>query len=182
MLVERSPHLMKIYGRLRIEDPPAVLDQVMWSFILAFLLFLLLRFIAQLTITRVLLCTFAGGLALGILPIFYLVFPSSAMGPSRVMPHTAPLLAETVCVLICGLLFYLKRLPISWAGCLAFVLLHFGLWGWMTSSYVSLQRYRHGLWNLGTWVSIAFYFGFPLIGFLSSVTWGLYVRKAWQMK
>jgi hypothetical protein len=177
-LVERSPRLMRLYGSFRLSEPPTVLDQVMWSLVLGVLIFLVLRVIAHLDVTRFVLCTFAGGFALVAFPAFYLFFPAHALGPFETLRHPIALLVELVVVVVFGSLFYLKRFPIPFAASIVLLLLHFGLWACVTSSYVNVHSEisRYGLWNPGTWISTVFYCGFPVIGFLSTVAWGLYIR------
>ncbi len=179
LAVERSPYLLKLYGRLRLGEPPTILDQVIWSFLLAVLVFLLLRSAARLNVARLLLRTLAGVFALTAFPSFYLAFPSNAMGPFQSAPHALLLVIETFCALLCGILFYLELVTVPPIVYVGLALLHFSFWSWLTPNHVSLrgQICRYGMLTLGTWVSIAFYFGFPVIGFFSTIAWGLFVRK-----
>ncbi|MGB2635931.1 MAG: hypothetical protein WAM58_18525 [Candidatus Acidiferrum sp.] len=100
--------------------------------------------------------------------------------------HVA-LCLEVAFALICGAIFYLQKpwLP-TWL-ILVIFFVHFGAWGWVTSSYVNAPLlistfrgspyYHSWAWTVGlTLLSILFNFGFPIIGLLASMLWVGYIK------
>jgi hypothetical protein len=87
---------------------------------------------------------------------------------------------ETLAVLLCGGLYHLRKWPVSEGLSLVLLFLHFGLWAWVSGCWVSpMQEVRiYGIGGLGICISRAFYFGFPVLGFLSTLGWALHERSA----
>jgi hypothetical protein len=98
----------------------------------------------------------------------------------RIEEYTPMLVFEMLLVLLCGGLYHLRKWPIPESVSLILLLLHFGLWAWVSGCWVSpIQEVRvYGIGGLGIWISTAFYFGFPVLGFLSTLSWAINERSA----
>ncbi len=166
-----------------------ILEQLVWSFVLATIGFFLLRLLSRFAVTNVALRTIAGAVAIAAFPIaslfFGLTYPSYPTCCAEA--HKTGLALEVIVVLICGILFYLGKRLISGPLMIIALVFHFTLWAWVTSSYFNFlqfsdlrsSEYYHpwartlGVLTLGT----VFHFGFPAFGLLASLTWVLYVRR-----
>lgn len=165
-----------------------ILEQLVWSFGAALIVFVLLRFLSPFAIGNIILRTMAGGLAIAAFPIaalfFGLTYPECCAGP-----RTFALALELVLVMSCGILFYLKKLFISEPMFILVLALHFISWAWVTSSYVNIPALMTGLRSseyYHPWtrtlscatLAMAFNFGFPVIGFVASAMWVRYIRRS----
>jgi hypothetical protein len=175
--VEFSPFLRRLYGYLRIDEPGPVLEQVIWSLLLGSSIFILLRLIARFSFTSLFLRSVGGGVALTGFPVFYLTLNITSfygLGGGTRWPWNW---LEILIVLICGTLFYFRKLPFAnWFSVLLLVL-HFAFWAKASGNYITATFLKtHRFWSSAFWIVALFYCGFPLIVFLSSLVWGSYVR------
>jgi hypothetical protein len=183
-LEQLSHYLINLYWHSQITEPQIVLEQVAWSLVLATLIFLAFRIGAQVSQSTVLLHTLGGAFALIGFPLFGLRFPDlffqSLANQGRFTVQTLWLVLEVLFILNCGLLYYMQRWSIPTALSILFLALHFGLWGWATGNYVGLriEIQHYGFGSFAFFVSTMFYFGFPVLGFLSSLGWAFYVRES----
>jgi hypothetical protein len=178
------PYVERLYQYSHIFEPITILEQVVWSFLLALYVFLLLRLLAWFSPTRAFLHTLAGTFAIAGFPLFASCFPydflQSDVLRSRFAIGFYWLFLELAFVLVCGFLYYSRKWPIPAPLSILLLLLHFGLWAWVTASYVSLfceTRY-YGFGSFAFYISTFFYFGFPVLGFLSSLAWGVYIKSS----
>ena len=161
-------------------ESETVFEQVIWSVALAATLFLFLRLLAKFHTPGSCFRAIAGATSIAGFPFLALGFPILFSDPLRIKSCALWLLLETVGVLVCGALYFMGRWPLRTAPSMGLLVLHFSLWAWMTGSWADplLEIHTYGLKSFGIWVSAMFYFGFPVIGFLSSIAWGLYVRSS----
>lgn len=183
-------HYVSVFiRRIPIGPPegPTVLEQFVWSFALAAIVFFLLRALAGFEITTVVLRTLAGALAISLFPMVALYSPFAFFGPN---PPTGAyrigLTFEIAVALVGGILYYLRKKWFSYPLFVSVMIAHFLVWAWLTSSYVNVFAivrlvrdvpYVHP-WSLDMWSSIIFDVGSPVIGFLASLTWACYVRHS----
>jgi hypothetical protein len=164
-----------------------ILDQLIWSLVISVFGFCLLRALSGFPLTNLALRTVAGGLAIVVFPVAMRSFSLDRASDVHPIEGSAVvLMLEIVVVLICGVLFLRKNRLVSGPRLIALLLCHFVLWAWMTSSYINVfsfvsdmraSAYYHP-WGrtLGSLaVALAFRFGFPVLGFLASLSWVLYV-------
>jgi hypothetical protein len=167
----------------------AILEQLLWSFSVALIVFFLLRLLSRFAITNFALLTIiAGAVSIAALPIatlfFGLVRPDCCVGATKFA-----LALELLLVVSCSILFYLRKLFISEPLMILVLALHFISWAWATSSYVNIpalitvlrtsEYYHPWIRTLGcVTLAMAFNFGFPVIGFVASVMWIRYIRRS----
>jgi len=181
---------------LWMPESPWVLHQVVLSFIFCIPVLLGFLFLARLSAANVLLRAFAGAFAIAAYPLFALSFPEFFACRSGIKGNETLLSIETVLVLVWGVLYYLRKCSLSWAVAVPLLLSHFSLWAWKAGDYTSILRiidaYPHGFihnphyWSgwlvilegFGISVSMLFYYGFPVIGFLSALSSGWYLKLA----
>jgi len=176
-----SSWVQEFYLRSGLQGPVAVLVQVLWSIILAILIFVLVHLLSRLRMTRILLSTLGGFIALAGFPLIALCFPTTffqTLAFERRFPLQTPwLLIELTLVTAGGILFYLRKPRVIPAIGIFILILHFGFWSWLTGTHpnpLALAQ-NYGFIRLSFWISLVFYWGFPVIGLLSSLAWGLYV-------
>jgi hypothetical protein len=167
-----------------------IMDQLIWSFAMASVVFFLLRFFSLFSGGDFAMRTIAGAAAIAAYPIatlFYgLAYPDCCNEAARIVFSL-----EVIIVLICGILFYLRKGRISGPLMIVALALHFTLWAWITSSYFNIPEfvsatrtaYYHPSWrrtlaSLG--LEMVFTFGFPAFGFLASFTWVRYLSGSTQ--
>jgi hypothetical protein len=173
------PIVRYLYTHIRFVEPQTVIEQVCWSLVVGVSIFLLLRLLSQFWLIGALMRTVAGAVALAGFPIFAVAFPFAFFNALRIEAYGPLVLVETLVVLVCGILYYLRKWPFPAGLGVALLFLHFGLLAWVSGCWVSpLQEVRvYGIGSVGIWISTAFYFGFPLLGFFSSLTGAHYVRS-----
>jgi len=174
------------HATISLGEGKTVLEQIVWSFLLAAIGFLLLRLLGRFAVTNVALRTVAGGVAIVAFPVVALKFPfgfiltNDLSGAVEIV-----LILEVVVVLACGFLYFVRNRLISALLMSLLLFLHFALWAYLTESYVNVPELFRLVrdvpnlhpWSLGLWLSIVFRAGFPLIGLLASVIWVGYVRR-----
>lgn len=172
-----------LYTRIRLIEPQTVVEQVCWSIIVGSSIFLLLWLLTQFAITQRLIRTLGGAVCIAGFPLLVVTYPFDFFHLS-IQPYAPMLVFETVVVVLCGLLYSLRKWPVPNAVSLLLLFLHFVLWAWFSGCWVNptweLRNYAvyGGIWGLGIWISTAFYLGFPVLGFLSTMSWALYDRSA----
>jgi hypothetical protein len=173
------PIVRYLYTHTRFVEPQTVIEEVCWSLVVGVSIFLLLRLLSQFWLIGALMRTVAGAVALAGFPIFAAAFPFAFFYPLRIEAYAPLFLVETLVVLVCGILYYLRKWPLPAGLGVALLFLHFGLLAWVSGCWVSpLQEVRvYGIGSVGIWISTAFYLGFPLLGFFSSLTCAHYVRS-----
>jgi hypothetical protein len=167
-----------------------ILEQMVWSFVLAAIGFFLLRLLSRFAVTNIALRTIVGAIAIAAFPIaslfFGLTYPSYPTCCAEA--HKTGFALEVIVVLICAILFYLGKRMISGPLMIIALVFHFTMWAWVTSSYFNFlqvsalrsSEYYHpwartlGVLTLGT----IFHFGLPAFGLLASLTWVRYVRRS----
>jgi hypothetical protein len=92
--------------------------------------------------------------------------------------HCLELTLETMIVLTCGVLYYLRRWPVPPAVSFVILLGHFILWAWVTGKHANplalagtiLPEYRMSTLGVAfrVCVMMIFFNGFPALGFLSA--------------
>jgi len=179
-----------VRGAYQLSSPiggHTILEQLVWSFALATIAFLLLRLLSPSALTNFALRTIAGAAAIAAFPIatlfFGLTYPTRCAGTLKI-----ELAVELIVALICGTFFYLRKGLISGPLMIVILILHFAMWAWVTSSYFNFlefgdlrnSEYYHpwartlGVLTLGA----VFHFGLPVLGLLASVVWSRYVRRS----
>ena len=169
-----------LYTHIRLIEPDIVLEQICWSLIVGACLFLLLCLLSQSQAIQALMRALGGAVSIAGFPVFVVTFPVLFFYTSRIEAYAPTLVLETLAVLLCGGLYYVRKWPVPTALSLVLLLLHFSLWAWVSGCWVSpTQEVRvYGLRSLGIWISTAFYLGFPVLGFLSTLSWALNNRSA----
>ena len=169
-----------IFGRgIWMPNGAYVLRQVVYSFVFSGPVFLSLLLLARVSSISSHLRAMAGPVAITGFPLYYL-FVRYRFNPAFILypGHCLELTLETLVVLTCGVLYYLRRWPIPSAVSLVILLGHFILWAWVTGNHANPFVLRHTIlpeYRMST-LGVAFrvcvmmiYFnGFPAIGFLSA--------------
>lgn len=161
-------------------EPVIVLEQVVWSAVLGSVLFLVVHLYAMFRPRR---RSFVGALT-GVASIcgfsfFALLFPMSFFYPFRVESWTFWLALEIAALLICGTLYWIGKWPCSTGPTVGLLVLHFGLWAWVTGTWSNPIREGQSstMKVAGILISTLFFFGCPVLSFLSTVTWGLSLQS-----
>lgn len=176
-------YIQELSWRLQMGEPTTVLEQVIWSVALGALVFIVFSLLTR-VLHKSFPYVFAGAFAIGAFPVLALCVPSDFFHPTRIKSNASWLIVETAAMVICGLLYYLRKMPLQPAFGPFLLLLHFGLWSWATGSYVNPFREikAYALWSLAIWISVAFYIGFPVLGFLTSLVSGFYPGQRWDRR
>lgn len=123
-----SPLVQYLYWHTRHVEPETVLVQVLWSFALGAVVFLLLRLLARVSLTEVFLRTVTGLFALTGFPLFALTLPMFFFVPARIGSLVPWLSLEVVAASICGVLYYSQKWSPSAPLGVILLAMHFGLW------------------------------------------------------
>jgi hypothetical protein len=169
-----------LYTHIRFIEPETVPEQVCWSVIVGVSIFLLLWLLAQFSMTETLMRTLGGAVSFAGFPLLVVTFPFAFFSPLRIEAYSPVFVFETLVVLLCGALYHLRKWPVPEGLSLVLLLLHFGLWAWVSGCWVNpvWEVRDYGIGGLGIWISTAFYLGFPVFGFLSTLSWALNERSA----
>jgi hypothetical protein len=169
-----------LHTHIRLIEPPTVMEQVCWSVIVGASIFLLLWLLSHFRITQVLIRTLGGAVSIAGFPLYVVTFPFLFSHLSTVEAYAPIFLFETLVALLCGALYYLRKWPLPEVVSLGLPFLHFVLWAWLSGCWVNpmWEVRNYGIGGLGIWISTAFYLGFPVLGFLSTLSWALYDRSA----
>ncbi len=175
--IQAPLYLEGLSRRLRISEPPTVLEQLVWSLGLSVVVLALLLLPKLFLPLRNPVYFAVGVFAVAGFPLLALCFPDDLFYPTRIRSYSLLLFVETAAVLILGLLYYFRKWSVPWAPSTALLISHFGIWSWVTGSWVSpLQEIGvYGLLSSGIWISMAFHWGLPLLGFFSSFAAGRYI-------
>jgi len=179
----RITHKILVHRPLvRTLEPPTILDQTEWSLFLAAIIFVAVLLLDRFSLVRLSLRTLAGICALAGFPFLALHTPSyffqTLAYEDRFAIGRGWAFCEVAIVLICALLYYVRRWPVPNAVGVLLLILHFGFWSWLTGTHRNpiLEARAYGSLTLGFWFSAVFFWGFPVLGFLASLVWGLYVK------
>lgn len=165
-----------------------VLEQLVWSFALATVFFLLIQLMSRFAVVDAALRSIAGAVAIVGFPLAGTFVPFGFISAfSRIEAYHRGLFLEVILVVICAGLYYWRKTPLSVPLVIVVFLFHFGLWAWVTSSYINVPEFISNLrasayyhpWGrtLGSLgLAMIFNFGFPAFGLLASLTWVWYVR------
>lgn len=169
-----------LYTHIRFIEPQTVVEQVCWSVIVGVSIFLLLWLFSQLWTTEALVRILGGAVSIAGFPLLVVTVPLLFFHPLTIETYAPIFIFETLVVLLCGGLYHFRKWPVPESLSLVLLFLHFGLWAWVSGCWVSpMQEVRvYGIGSLGFWISIAFYLGFPVLGFLSTLGWALNERSA----
>ena len=185
-----TSRLLEFLSReIRMSAPPIALFTVVCAYVLSLPIFLILLLMARALLTRTGSGALAGAFAIVGYPFFALTLTGYLYDePKNIHAHEFGLLLETVAVLAGGVLYYLRRWPLSTSLSLLLLLVHFGLWAWVTNSYANphtilILSYPYS-WKvvpgIRIWLAISLsmmlHCGFPVIGFLSALSSGLDIR------
>lgn len=160
-------------------ESPYVLHQVILSFGLCVPLFFVLLLLARTSRTREFLCLFAGAFAIAAYPIFALCFRGHVTDPLSIRENGAGLLLETALLLTLGALYYFRKAPLWWTVGVPLLAGHFSLWAWKAGDYNFYAWDVPSIYHpriIVILIATLFFFGFPVIGFLSALSSGLYFR------
>lgn len=154
-------------------EPVVVIEQVVWSGVVGTGLFLLLSVYRRFRPLGSYARAITGVVSIVGFPLFALLFPRYF--PFGSESRSFLLLLETVGVLICSVLYWFEKWPCGISPTVVLLFLHFSLWAWVTGMWPSpLQEMRSPSTKIsGVLISTLFFCGFPLLSFLSAVTWGL---------
>jgi hypothetical protein len=168
-----------LYTHIRFIEPQTVVEQVCWSVIVGVSIFILLWLLSKFWTTESLMRALGGAVSIAGFPLLVVAFPF-AFFHLCIQAYAPIFVCETLAVLLCGGLYYLRKWPVPEGLSLVLLFSHFGLWAWVSGCWVSpMQEVRvYGIGGLGIWISTAFYLGFPVLGFLSTLSWALYDRSA----
>jgi hypothetical protein len=178
-------------GTYQIASPVGghtVPEQLVWSLAGSLVVFCLLRSLSRFALLQAPICALAGLTGITLFPIvmkpsLFVFEPTYRFQFLNIM-----FLSEVGVVLVCALLFGPRKRFIAFPVFVTALIAHFTLWAWLTSSYINIPLLLSSLRNsayyqpwprtLGTLsLAILFNFGFPVIGFLASLTWALYIKK-----
>jgi hypothetical protein len=168
-----------LYTHMRFIEPQTVVEQVCWSIIVGVSIFILLWLLSKFWTTEALMRTLGGAVSIAGFPLLVVTFPFAFFHLS-IEAYAPIFVCETLVVLLCGGLYHLRKWPVPEGLSLALLFLHFGLWAWASGCWVNpMWEVRdYGIGGLGIWISTAFYLGFPVLGFLSTLSWALNERSA----
>jgi len=126
--------------------------------LLAVIVFVCLHLLGQIAFIRVFLRSVAGFIGVAGFPLFWLHLGNL----TRLSDAAARwLLVETIVIAICVVLYLCRKWPTNPTFSVLIVVLHFGLWGWITWDAISI-----GFWSI-----------YLLLGICTSLVWGLYIRQ-----
>lgn len=164
-------------------EPRTVLGQIVGSFVLGLLGLILMRILGRFPIYTAFLRAVPGVVAIVGFPLFALHFRYFYFGGPIQSPRFGDLDLcciglEILLALFCGAMHYLGKSKIASPLGVLLLALHFALWAWLTQSYMPWRGggdfiHDFGLSSLIAWSF--FDFGFPVIGFMAVLTWGIYV-------
>lgn len=165
-------------------EPISAEEQIVWSLTLAMIFFVALQIVARRPSHRRALLLISGLVSLVGFPGLALYEPGFFNQPPE-WHYRIPsiwLSIEAAAALILGALAAERQRRLRMPLMTILLLAHFSFWAWLTGSYVSFEMERYyfsrGVFDLRAWVPNIFFFGFPVIGFVSSLSWALNVRRA----
>jgi len=152
-----TQYLYPLLPRFRHLSRPGILvhTAILW-FLLVIIIFVSLQALGLVSAIRKFLLYGAGVVVIAGYPLIWLRL-GNLTGWSPVVRGW--LLLEAAVLVLCVLLYILKLWPSNPALSIAVLLLHFGLWGWIT-----LEKFSNGFWWL-----------YLLLGIVSIVSWGIAV-------
>jgi hypothetical protein len=164
-------------------EPRTVLGQIVGSFVLGLLGLILMRMLGRFPIYIAFLRAVPGVVAIVGFPLFALNFRDAYfIGPIHFYRFgdlgQYCIGLEILLALVCGAVHYLGKWKIPSPLGVLLLALHFALWAWLTESYMMWRGGGAFIHDFGFLSLIAWSFfdcGFPVIGFMAVLTWGIYV-------
>jgi hypothetical protein len=184
-----APYFHKIFRYpIGLVAEPAFLEVTVWPLIVATVAFPFLRALSRFAATDVALRTIAGVAAIASFPLAFWLSPEafSYLRDYRIESLYIAISIEVIFVLICAILYYLRRPPLSASLMVVILLVHFTICAWMTHRYADIfscfSVYHRPFHSWGRTFAVcairtAFFFGFPVVGFLAGAAWVFYVRR-----
>lgn len=173
-----------IYQHAPTIEGQTVLEQVVCSIALAILILAFLRLLARLRVRGVLFVSLAGPFAVAGFPVVALRFPFCFLQglayENRFAIASPWLWCELALALTCAIIYHVRKLPLPAVTGILLLILHFGFWSWLTGTHASPVREAgaYGSMGLAFLISMMFYWGFPVLGFLAALMWGLCTRES----
>jgi hypothetical protein len=166
---------------------PGFLEMIVWPLILAAVAFPFLRALSRFVAMDVALRTIAGVAAIASFP--WAMWTSDGIyfrRDYRIESLYIAISLDAIVLLSCAILYYLRKLPFSVPLMIVILLVHFTIWAWMTERYMDIPScisdYHQHFHSWGRTFAVcairtAFFFEFPVVGFLAGAAWIFYVRR-----
>jgi hypothetical protein len=147
------------------------------SLLLAAVIFLLVSFLSRFSLLRPFLLVSAGVVSIAAYPLGCLGL-RELLGISR--SATTWLSLETIAVVVAGVLYPYGSRRIPRVLGIFLLAMHFILWICISHSYIGISDLvrSYGLLNRTLWIQLMEAFLLPILSFLSTYTWGVYVRRS----
>jgi hypothetical protein len=176
-----------LFRRVSIAPSLTILDQIAWSFLLAVILFLFVRLVSRFSSTPIYIGVLTAIVAISASPIASLLLPRVYSIPSEVLVgqyyqwlyraelYRGWLFLELIVAVICTVLYCLRRMFVDPSMAILFLLLHFGLWSWITGMNLTRSVLVGNFLSLSFWLEEFFFWGGTVLGFLAALSSWLYV-------
>jgi hypothetical protein len=152
----------------------------LWWIVSAAAMFVILCVLARFRFQRVALLRFAGVLAVGWFPLYWLCFPRILTGLPYFSHVVRLMLATELAVIIFSAHFYLSpKWPFSTRVSALLLVVHFGIWLWPLLPVGGFDRFSISWYHAWFWWRQRGLV-YLLLGFCSSVVWGVYARRSNQ--
>jgi hypothetical protein len=147
------------------------------SLLLGAAIFLLLWFLGRFSLLRPFLLVSAGVVGIAAYP-FGCLWLREFLGISR--SATAWLSLETIALVVAGVLYPYGRRRIPRVLGIFLLAMHFTLWTCVSHSYIGISDLvrSYGFLNRTLWILLTEAFLLPILSFLASYTWGVYVQRS----
>jgi hypothetical protein len=148
------------------------------SLFLAAAFFLLFRVLSHFSHLRSTLSIVAGAASLATYPLACLWYRWlwHQVSPGKALL----LLVETIAVLLASVVYLERKWPIARVAGILVVAAHFALWAWLSERFgmlLSIAR-SYGLSSSPLWILMFNAILLPMLGFISTLAWAMYVRSA----
>jgi hypothetical protein len=152
----------------------------LWWIASAAAMFLIFCVFARFRFLRVGLRRFAGALAVGWFPLYWLFFPAILTGLPYFSHVVWLLLAAELAVIIFCAHFYLSpKWPFSTRVSVLLLVAHFGIWLWPLLPLLGFYQFSNSWYHVWMrWRQLGFVY--IVLGFCSSAVWGAYARRSHQ--
>jgi hypothetical protein len=87
-------------------------------------------------------------------------------------------LVETIAVLLASVVYLERKWPIARVAGILVVAAHFALWAWLSERFGMLLSSSYGLSSSPLWILMFNAILLPMLGFISTLAWAMYVRSA----
>jgi len=179
-----------LFQRVLIAPSLTVLDQIAWSFLLALILFLSVRLVSRFSTMPIYIGVLIAVVAISASPIASLLLPRVYSIPSaalvnqyyqvfyRAELYRGWLFLELIVAVIFTVLYCLRRMFVHPSVLILFLLLHFGLWSWITGMNVARSILVGNFLSLSFWLEGFFFWGGTVLGFLAALSSWLYLEAS----